>query len=87
MSRRVRSIILHALGWIFIFLGVLGLFLPILQGILFLAIGAALLSYSSPWFKARLTWVENRFPRYRRQIREARIRAMMIIRRFVGGRA
>jgi hypothetical protein len=34
-------------GWIFIVLGVLGLFLPILQGGLFLAIGFALLSLGS----------------------------------------
>ena len=39
-------------GWFFIFLGILGLFLPVLQGILFLAIGAVLLSSVSP--RARL---------------------------------
>ena len=65
-------------------LGVLGLFLPILQGILFLAIGMVLLSYESPWFKQKLILVEKRFPKYERQSREARIRAMLWFRRFLG---
>ena len=65
-------------------LGVLGLFLPILQGILFLAIGMVLLSYESPWFKEKLTSVERRYPKYGRQIREARMRAMLLVRRFLG---
>ena len=37
-----------SLGVLFIFLGVLGLFLPVLQGILFLAIGGALLYREIP---------------------------------------
>ena len=44
MARRTRSLIIQGLGWIFMVLGVLGLVLPILQGILFLAIGMVLLS-------------------------------------------
>jgi uncharacterized membrane protein YbaN (DUF454 family) len=84
MSRRTRSLVIQGLGWTFMVLGVLGLFLPILQGILFLAIGMVLLSYGSPWFKQKLISVEKRFPKYERQIREARIRAMLLVRRFLG---
>ena len=84
MSRRTRSLVIQGLGWTFMVLGVLGLFLPILQGILFLAIGMVLLSYESPWFKQKLISVEKRFPKYERQIREARIRAMLLVRRFLG---
>ena len=86
MTRRVRSIVIQTLGWTFMVLGVLGLFLPILQGILFLCIGMVLLSYESPWFKERLIRIERRFPKYERQIREARIRAMLVVRRVFGGR-
>ena len=82
--RRTRSLIIQWLGWMFMVLGVLGLFLPILQGILFLAIGMVLLSYESPRFHEKLTWVERRYPKYGRQIREARIRAMLLVRRFAG---
>lgn len=84
ISRRTRSLLIQGLGWTFMVLGVLGLFLPILQGILFLAIGMVLLSYESPWFKEKLTAVERRYPKYGRQIREARIRAMLLVRRFLG---
>jgi hypothetical protein len=47
--RRLRRIwwlawpvIRQVIGWFFIFLGLLGLFLPVLQGVLFLVIGVAL---------------------------------------------
>jgi uncharacterized membrane protein YbaN (DUF454 family) len=41
------------LGVLFLFLGVIGLFLPVLQGVLFLIIGAGLLGYpiSARWLK------------------------------------
>ena len=44
MPRPVKRVFILALGWTFIVLGILGLFLPILQGILFLLIGFILLS-------------------------------------------
>ena len=54
------------LGIIFLFVGVLGLFLPILQGILFLIPGIYLLSITSKRFKALLERVLSRFPRVKR---------------------
>jgi hypothetical protein len=84
MGRRVRSLVIRVLGWTFVFLGVLGLFLPILQGILFLAIGFVMLSYESPWFRHQLERLEKSSPKYGRHLREARIRAMLIVRRLFG---
>jgi len=49
-------------GWSFIVLGILGLFLPILQGILFLAIGGMLLSMESPRAQRIMDWLRTRFP-------------------------
>ena len=49
-------------GWIFIVLGVLGLFLPILQGILFLAIGGMLLSMESPTAQRILDRLRSKYP-------------------------
>ena len=43
------------IGWIFIGLGILGLFLPILQGILFIMIGLAILSSRSKTIRRFLT--------------------------------
>ena len=59
-------------GWFFIFLGILGLFLPVLQGILFLAIGAVLLSSVSP--RARLLRLKagQRWPVVRTSTHKAR---------------
>ena len=49
-------------GWIFIVLGVLGLFLPILQGILFLTIGGMLLSMESPTAQRIMARLRARYP-------------------------
>lgn len=38
-----------AAGWAFVGLGTIGLFLPVLQGVLFLALGLYLLSRHSLW--------------------------------------
>lgn len=46
-----KDIVLTALGWGFISVGVMSIFLPFLQGILFIIIGLYLLSIGSP--KAR----------------------------------
>lgn len=66
LTSEMRRLLLLISGWIFVVLGVLGLFLPILQGVLFLFVGAALLSLASP--RARL-WrmrLGNRYPVLRR---------------------
>ncbi|MCP4329504.1 MAG: DUF454 domain-containing protein [Alphaproteobacteria bacterium] len=57
---------LLSLGWIFVLLGIAGLFLPILQGILFLLVGVYFLSLGSA--RARLVrqrvrrWLRQRYP-------------------------
>ena len=52
---------LTVLGWAFVVLGVAGLFLPFLQGFLFLAVGLMILSGVSP--RARL-WRQRLVARY-----------------------
>lgn len=51
-------------GWALILLGTAGLFLPLLQGIAFIAAGLALLSKDSPWARRWLErakgWVRRR---------------------------
>ena len=42
--RRNNHVVLVVLGWLFLGLGVAGLFLPVLQGVLFLLVGVYLLS-------------------------------------------
>jgi uncharacterized membrane protein YbaN (DUF454 family) len=75
MNARFKSIAIYWAGWAFIVLGVLGLFLPILQGILFLLIGLSLLSNSSPWAARLLHRVRQRFPKISKTYDEAMVKA------------
>ena len=50
------------LGGLFIILGVLGLFLPVLQGILFLGIGGALIYRDVPFFSRIVGRFRARYP-------------------------
>ena len=61
-----------ALGWAFLVLGVLGLFLPVLQGVLFLAIGLAILATEQVWAHRLLLWLRRRFPRFAHVFDKAR---------------
>jgi uncharacterized membrane protein YbaN (DUF454 family) len=56
------------IGWIFMGLGILGLFLPILQGILFIMIGLAILSSRSELIKRFLKHLEERYPHQHKQV-------------------
>jgi uncharacterized protein len=62
-------------GWAFIVLGILGLFLSVLQGVLFLLVGLIILS--SEYLRAHkvLTKLRGRFPRSARIFDEAAQRA------------
>jgi len=51
------------IGVTLLLLGVAGLFLPILQGWLFLALGALVLSKDVPLFNRFYTWITRRFPK------------------------
>ena len=56
------------IGWIFIGLGILGLFLPILQGILFIMIGLAILSSRSESVRRFLKHIEERYPHHHQRM-------------------
>jgi uncharacterized membrane protein YbaN (DUF454 family) len=61
-----------SLGIILILLGIPGLVLPILQGWLFLALGALLLSIDIPWFERVVLWIENRVPPIKKPLERIR---------------
>ena len=48
-STTAKRILLLIVGWAFILLGIIGLFLPVLQGVLFLLIGLMILSGEYVW--------------------------------------
>lgn len=47
----------------FLLVGIAGLFLPFLQGILFILVGLAILSPQYLWARRTLEWAKRRFPR------------------------
>ncbi len=58
----MKRTLLIATGWLCIVLGIAGLFLPILQGVLFLIIGLLILSREYTWARNLLQRFEKRFP-------------------------
>ena len=75
MARLAKRVIVLALGWAFILLGIAGLFLPILQGILFLLIGLAILSTESRVARYCLLRLRRRYPKLSKKLDEAEARA------------
>ncbi len=63
MTRTVKKVLALVVGWAFLVLGVIGLFLPIMQGILFIMIGLTILSTEYVWAHHLLTKMRARFPR------------------------
>lgn len=63
MTGGVKKALALVAGWVFIVLGVIGLFLPFMQGILFIMIGLTILSSEYVWAHHLLTKVRARFPR------------------------
>lgn len=58
-------------GWFFIILGILGLFLPFLQGILFLLIGLFILAQELPWAARLLEKLKTKFPKVTKLMSDA----------------
>lgn len=84
MSPRVKRFAVLVLGWMFILLGIAGLFLPILQGILFLLIGLVILSSEYVWAHHVLRKLRDRFPGLSGKADEATEKAVFWMRRVSG---
>lgn len=65
-----KRALIYLIGWTFILLGIIGLFLPILQGILFLLIGLLVLSKESKLAKSLLHRLQERYPGQYRKMHE-----------------
>jgi uncharacterized membrane protein YbaN (DUF454 family) len=75
-----KKLLVLFVGWMFILLGVVGLFLPFLQGILFIMIGLIILSKESATARRWLDHFKERHPRLFEKIGEwkGRIRARIL---------
>jgi len=65
---RFKKIGMLIIGWSFIGIGFLGLFLPFLQGILFILIGLSILSSRSPLVRRLLKHLEDRHPHFHARV-------------------
>jgi hypothetical protein len=75
MRTRVKRIAIEVAGWTFVVLGIAGLFLPVLQGILFLLIGLFILSTQYAWAHRLLHRLRERFPKIAEQLDKAKAKA------------
>ena len=64
MQARVKKFVLLVVGWSFLVLGVIGLFLPVLQGVLFIIVGLLILSSEYVWAHKLLQKIRWRFPEF-----------------------
>lgn len=80
----MRRTILLILGWILVVLGVLGLVVPLLQGLLFLAVGFYLLSFEQPWVRRQRAALERRFPQAADKLQAGESKARDLYRRLTG---
>jgi uncharacterized membrane protein YbaN (DUF454 family) len=71
---RLKAILWQVLGYVFLVLGVLGMFLPVLQGFLFLAIGLIILSRHAPWAERLLNYLREKSPMLDRTVARAEAR-------------
>lgn len=84
MTSLTKRILTLIAGWIFILLGIVGLFLPVLQGVLFLLVGLIILSSEYVWAHNLLNKIRNRFPKLGRTADRATEKATAWLRRISG---
>jgi uncharacterized membrane protein YbaN (DUF454 family) len=84
MRTIAKRMALLLVGWAFVLLGLAGLFLPLLQGVLFLLIGLIILSSEYAWAHKLLQRLRHRFPGVARKADEAQVRAVGWMRRRFG---
>jgi hypothetical protein len=86
MNAYAKRVLILIVGWGFLLLGIAGLFLPILQGVLFLVIGLIILSSEYVWAHHLLARLRKHFPKISRIADEAAVKAGNWLRRISGQR-
>lgn len=71
-------------GWAFVLVGIAGLFLPVLQGVLFILIGLFILSSEYIWAHHLLEKIRLRFPRVASQLDHAKQKGAHWLRHIFG---
>jgi uncharacterized membrane protein YbaN (DUF454 family) len=69
---QAKRVATYIIGWFFILLGIVGIFLPFLQGFLFIIIGFLILSRESRWAKKMLVKLRRKYPKQNEQLKKFR---------------
>ncbi len=85
MRRKFRQWSILATGWVFVVLGIVGLFLPLMQGVLFILIGLVLLSAVSPRARLMTQRIRRRWPKTGARIDATRRRTNRMLNKMFGG--
>ena len=81
MQARGKRILVLIAGWSFILLGIVGLFLPILQGLLSILIGIIILSSQYAWARRLMAKIRQRVPKIARLADQAAVKAKAWLKR------
>ena len=84
MKQTAKKVAAIVVGWVFVLLGIVGLFLPIMQGLLFILIGLTILSTEYVWAHHLLSKLRARFPRIASYTDRAKDKATTWYRRAYG---
>lgn len=68
MVRQIRRSVTIVFGVVFLLLGVIGGFLPVVQGWMFVLIGLTLLAKEIPWVHNHVERLKSRFPKQAAQL-------------------
>ena len=81
MKAALKRALLLVLGWVFVLVGIAGLFLPILQGVLMILIGLFILSSEYVWAHHLLQKVKARYPKLAGKAEQAKEKSAEWMRR------
>jgi uncharacterized membrane protein YbaN (DUF454 family) len=64
MIYHLKHLLLLSIGWLFVLIGIAGIFIPLIPGLPFLFIGLTLLSVSSVWIRKHVEYVLEKHPSF-----------------------
>jgi len=70
LQKQVKRVVVLVIGWSLIGLGIVGLAVPILQGVLFILLGLFVLSRESVWARRHFESLRQRFPKLESRLKE-----------------
>ncbi len=64
MKRIAHKTALHCVGWVSLFIGILGLILPLIPGLAFMLLGIYFISLASLWLWTKIQEIKQKSPKF-----------------------